>query len=101
MSETPQDQTTGEQTEAPPTGENAPPSVPPVTPPEPDHEPEAVGRTPESEAGDPPQDGEGNGVGTAPTQPGDVDDEGNGGHTTFQTTEQIEHVGDGGGEDAA
>jgi hypothetical protein len=77
-----------EQTQTPPEGEEAPPSVEPLSPPEPDQEPrEPVGRTAEAEAGEPLTDQE-QGVGLAPTQAGDAG-EGNPG-TAFQTTEQIE-----------
>lgn len=74
--------------ETPPEGENVPPSVPPIAPPEPQtNDVQPVGRTPEAEAGEPPTDQE-QGVGVAPTEPGDAG-EGNPG-TSFQTTEQIE-----------
>lgn len=76
------------QPETPPQGENAPPSVEPIAPPEPTVEDvQPVGRTPESESGEPPTDQE-LGVGVAPTEPGDAG-EGNPG-TPFQTTGQIE-----------
>jgi hypothetical protein len=77
-----------EQPETPPEGDEAPPSVEPISPPEPEREPlEPLGRTPESEAGEPPSDQE-QGVGVAPTQAGDAG-EGNPG-TQFKTTEEIE-----------
>lgn len=69
------DEPTQEQPPTPPEGEQAPPSVEPIAPPEPDTPaPEPVGRTPEAERGDPPSD-ESQGVGVAPTQPGDPSDE--------------------------
>lgn len=80
-----------EGTPTPPEGDVAPPQVEPISPPEPQTAPpEPVGRTPEAEAGEPPSDQE-QGVGVAPTQPGDAG-EGNAG-TKFQTTEEIEGTG--------
>jgi hypothetical protein len=88
-----------EQTQTPPEGEEAPPSVEPLSPPEPDQETlEPVGRTPEAEAGEPPTDEE-QGVGVAPTQAGDAG-EGNPG-TQFQTTEEIEGGDDDDGDETA
>jgi hypothetical protein len=76
-----------EQTQTPPEGEQAPPSVEPLSPPEPDAEPEPVGQTQQATDGEPRTDQE-QGVGVAPTQAGDGG-EGNPG-TAFQTTEEIE-----------
>jgi hypothetical protein len=88
-----------EQTPTPPEGDEAPPQVEPLTPPEPTTEPEPVGRTPEQESGEPPSDQE-QGVGVAPTEPGDAG-EGNPG-THFQTTEEIENPsGSGEGDETA
>lgn len=76
------------QENAPPQGDEAPPQVEPIAPPEPPNAPpEPVGRTAEAEAGEPPTDQD-QGVGVAPTEPGDAG-EGNPG-TAFQTTEEIE-----------
>lgn len=80
-----------EQPETPPEGDEAPPQVAPASPPEPDHEAEPIGQTPEAQAGEPPSDQD-QGVGVAPTEPGDAG-EGNPG-TQFQTTEQIEGKSD-------
>jgi hypothetical protein len=77
-----------EGTPTPPEGEQAPPSVEPLAPPEPavtDVQP--VGQTQQATEGRPLTDEE-QGVGIAPTEPGDAG-EGNPG-TAFQTTEQIE-----------
>jgi len=96
VSETPQEQ---EQPQTPAEGDDAPPQVEPITPPEPDvADVQPVGRTPEAEAGEPASDQE-QGVGVAPTQPGDAG-EGNAG-TRFQTTEEIEGSGSGDDGDAA
>jgi hypothetical protein len=77
-----------EQAETPAQGDEAPPQVEPLSPPEPAVEDvQPVGRTPEAEAGEPPTDQE-QGVGIAPTEPGDAG-EGNGG-TRFQSTDEIE-----------
>jgi hypothetical protein len=88
-----------DQPETPPEGDEAPPSVDPIAPPEPAVEDvQPVGRTPEAEAGEPATDQE-QGVGVAPTQPGDAG-EGNVG-TRFQTTEEIEGTGSGDDGDVA
>jgi len=87
------------QPETPPAGDEAPPSVEPISPPESDDPPlEPIGRTPEAEAGEPPSDQD-QGVGVAPTEPGDAG-EGNPG-THFQTTEQIEGTDKDGDGDVA
>ena len=105
MSDTPQ-----EQPQTPPEGENAPPSVEPLSPPQPDNTDVApVGQTDQAAAGEPDPNNPANkaavdasedpnlghaledqkqGVGVAPTDPGDAG-EGNPG-TAFQTTEQVE-----------
>ena len=77
--------------ETPPEGDEAPPSVEPLSPPESDDPPpEPVGQTQQATDGEPLTDQE-QGVGVAPTQPGDAG-EGNAG-TKFQTTEEIENAG--------
>jgi hypothetical protein len=89
-----------EQTEpaTPPEGDEAPPSVEPIAPPEPEGTTfEPVGQTEQATKGEPLTDQE-QGVGVAPTQPGDAG-EGNPG-TPFQTTEEIENA-DKGGDDTA
>lgn len=74
--------------DAPPEGENAPPSVEPLAPPDPGEETfEPVGQTRQATEGAPLTDQE-QGVGVAPTEPGDAG-EGNPG-TKFETTEEIE-----------
>jgi hypothetical protein len=74
--------------ETPPTGDEAPPQVEPLSPPDPGEETfEPVGQTEQASSGEPLTDQE-QGVGVAPTQPGDAG-EGNPG-THFQTTEEIE-----------
>ena len=71
----------------PPEGDEAPPQVEPLTPPEPpEGEPAPEEVTPEEESGD--KSDQEQGVGLAPTEPGDAG-EGNPG-THFQTTEEIE-----------
>ena len=90
---------TEDQPETPPEGDEAPPSVDPIAPPEPAVEDvQPVGRTPEAEAGEPATDQD-QGVGVAPTQPGDAG-EGNAG-TRFQTTEEIEGAGEQDGDEVA
>lgn len=85
MSDQQQEQQT---TDAPPEGENAPPQVEPIAPPEPQTaDVRPVGQTQQATDGEPRTDQE-QGVGVAPTEPGDAG-EGNPG-TQFQTTEQIE-----------
>ena len=77
--------------DAPPTGDEAPPQVEPLSPPDPGEETfEPVGQTEQASNGEPLTDQE-QGVGVAPTQPGDAG-EGNPG-THFQTTEEIEGAG--------
>jgi len=74
--------------DAPPVGDEAPPQVEPLTPPDPGEETfEPVGQTKQATDGEPLSDQE-QGVGVAPTEPGDAG-EGNPG-TQFETTEQIE-----------
>jgi len=83
---------------APPAGDEAPPSVDPIAPPDPGEETfEPVGQTEQASSGEPLTDQE-QGVGVAPTQAGDAG-EGNPG-TEFQTTEQIE-AAQSDGDDAA
>lgn len=85
--------------DAPAEGENAPPSVEPISPPEPAVEDvQPVGQTQQATDGEPRTDQE-QGVGVAPTEPGDAG-EGNPG-THFETTEQIENAGHDKGDDVA
>lgn len=94
MSETENEQG---QPETPPQGDEAPPSVEPLSPPdEGEQEFEPVGQTQQATDGEPRTDQE-QGVGVAPTQPGDAG-EGNAG-TKFQTTDEIENAGKGDGDD--
>lgn len=79
-----------EQTQTPPEGDPAPPSVEPLSPPEPTQAPlEPVGQTPEAVAGEPPSDAD-QGVGVAPTEPGDAG-EGNPG-THFRPSSDFEQA---------
>jgi hypothetical protein len=96
MSDQEQEQT---QADAPAEGEEAPPSVEPLSPPEPAVEDvQPVGQTQQATDGEPRTDQE-QGVGVAPTQPGDAG-EGNPG-TAFETTEQIEGTDEADDYDAA
>ena len=77
-----------EQTQTPPTGDEAPPQVEPISPPDvPEGETHEPNTPPAEDEHDEKTDQE-QGVGIAPTQPGDAG-EGNPG-THFQTTEEIE-----------
>jgi len=88
MSDTENEQT---EPETPPEGDEAPPSVEPIAPPDAGDETfEPVGQTEQAANGEPRSDQD-QGVGVAPTEPGDAG-EGNPG-THFQTTEQIEGTG--------
>lgn len=79
-----------EQQQNPPTGDEAPPQVPPIQSPDNPADPiEPVGQTDAAVAGEPADDAPADEA-TAPTEAGDVDAEGNGGNTAFQTTEEIE-----------
>lgn len=85
--------------DTPPQGDEAPPQVDPISPPEPATEDvQPVGRTPEAEAGEPPSDQE-QGVGVAPTEPGDAGEGFPG--TRFETTEEVEAKQAGNGDDVA
>jgi hypothetical protein len=71
----------------PPTGDEAPPSVEPLTPTDPEAETHAPNDAHTKDDSEPKTDAE-QGVGLAPTEPGDAG-EGNPG-TAFQTTEEVE-----------